>query len=166
MGEDAQAVEEADPQHRREHGPGEPEDEQQRPEVADEQVLDHVGPEELVGQRAQRGEGDDDQAQAAQEARAPPARDRARRAGQVVGAQGVEDPGDGGGSQLEGDLHDVRLTRRDHRDAGQRRRDARPAARGRMRSPSTARARISVITGYSEPTTETMLSAPFVLATA
>ena len=34
-----------------------------------------------------------------------------------------------------------------------------------MRSPSTARARISVITGYSEPTTETMLSAPFVLAT-
>jgi hypothetical protein len=37
---------------------------------------------------------------------------------------------------------------------------------GRMRSPSTTRARNTVITGYSEPTTATMLSAPFVLATA
>jgi hypothetical protein len=36
----------------------------------------------------------------------------------------------------------------------------------RIRSPSTARASTTVATGYSEPTTATMLSAPFVFASA
>ena len=54
VGEDAQAVEEADAQDGRQQRAGEAEHEQQRPEVADEQVLDHVHPEQLVGQRPRR----------------------------------------------------------------------------------------------------------------
>ena len=52
MGEVAQRAQAGVAQDRREQRPGEAEHEQQRAEVGDQQVLDHVRPEELLGQRA------------------------------------------------------------------------------------------------------------------
>ncbi len=73
MGEHAQAVEEADAQHRREQRAGEPEHDQKRGDVAHQQVLDHVHVQQLVAELADGGEqGDQDHREAAVEAHLAP----------------------------------------------------------------------------------------------
>ena len=58
-------------------GAGQPEHDQQRPDVPHEEVLAHVGEHQLGIQVAERGEeGDSDQQQAGCEAESPPGRDR------------------------------------------------------------------------------------------
>ena len=56
MGEHAQAIEEADAQDRRDQRAGEAEHDQQRRDVAEQQVLDHVHVQQFLAGAAERGE--------------------------------------------------------------------------------------------------------------
>jgi hypothetical protein len=71
-------------------------------------VLGHVRREELVADAPGHRQRGDDEEQAAVEARLPLARDRARRAAQVVDPERVEHPGDRRRKELkrrEDDVH-------------------------------------------------------------
>ena len=74
VGERAQPARAADAQDRREHRAGEAEHEQQRGEVAEQQVLGHVRDEALVAQVPERGEAGDAEEQPGGEAQLAPQR--------------------------------------------------------------------------------------------
>ncbi len=77
MGQDLEAVEEPDREDRLQQRAGQAEDEEQGRDVADQQVLAHVGDDELLGDVADRAEeGDRDHRQAGPEADLAPGRDR------------------------------------------------------------------------------------------
>ena len=77
VGEDPEAVEDADREDRLQQRPGQPEHEQQGGDVADQQVLGHVGDHQLVGDVTDRREqGDRDHEQAGGEADLAPERHR------------------------------------------------------------------------------------------
>ena len=163
-------------QHRRQDRPGEAEDEQERADVAEQEVLGHVRPEELVGQAAEGDDAGDLDEQPAEEAGLPPAGDGPRGPAQGVDAQRVEDAGHRRGRELQGgeDLlphaRSVRAARRAGRypaamSATPASAAATPTACTRARrSRRTIRASRTVMTGYSEPTTATMLRLPSRLA--
>ena len=80
VGEDLEAVEDADREDRLQQRAGQAEDEQQRGDVAEQQVLAHVGDDQLLGDVADRGEeGDRDRQQAGAEAELAPERHRRGR---------------------------------------------------------------------------------------
>ena len=101
-------------------GPGQPEHDQERGEVAEHQVLGHVDPDQLVVERRQRrDQGDQDQQHRRGEAELAPRRHRPAAARERAGAERVERRHDRDGDQLKrleralqvGDreLHAVRL---------------------------------------------------------
>ena len=73
MGEDAQAVEQLDPQDRRDQRPGQAEDDQQGRDVAEQQMLDHVRAQQLLAVATERGERRSDSDEARIEAGLAPA---------------------------------------------------------------------------------------------
>ena len=89
-------------QHGRQHRAGEAEHEQQRADVAQQQVLGHVRPEELVGQAPEGDEARPPARQPPVEAGLPPAGDGPRGPAQAVDAQRVEDAGRRRGRELQG----------------------------------------------------------------
>ena len=94
VGEELQPVDGPDAQDRREDRPGEAEDEQQRGDVAEQQVLAHVGDEQLLGEVVERAdEGHEHDHEAAVEADLPPRRRRPPLAAQRPHARAVQ-PGD------------------------------------------------------------------------
>ena len=149
-------------------GAGEAEDDQQRARVAHDQVLDHVHPEQLVGERRQRrDEHRDDQRDAGVEARLAPARDRARRPAQRVRrAWRTGNALIAAGASCSGENVEAHAPRR---HAAPRRRGParcrRPAAGARARAgPRRPAARSSPGTSRRAPLTT--LSSPLVLAIA
>ena len=89
----AQPSDRLDPQQRREQWSREPEDDQQRREIADQQVLDHVGHEQLVGELVdRRAERDCEHDQAGRVAPLAPARDRPAVARERAHARVVREP--------------------------------------------------------------------------
>ena len=77
-------------EQRLEERAGQPEHDQQRPDVPHEEVLRHVGEDQLGIEVTERGEeGDRDQEQAGGEAESPPGRDRPPLARQRHGAERV-----------------------------------------------------------------------------
>jgi hypothetical protein len=92
VGEHAQAVEQADAQHRREHRAGQPEHDQERGEVAQQQVLDHVRVQPFLTGHAQRGEREEDHHEPGVEARHAPARGRVPGGGERMHAPRVQGP--------------------------------------------------------------------------
>jgi hypothetical protein len=87
MGEDPQPVEDRDREDRLQQRPGQAEDQQQGRDVAQHQVLDHVGDHQLladVGNRRDEGDGDRQQpageAELAPERHRPPFRGQGQRA--------------------------------------------------------------------------------------
>ncbi len=101
VGEDLEPVEGADREERLQQRAGQPEDDQQRGDVADQQVLDHVGEHQLVGDVADRAEERDrDRQQAGAEAELAPERHAPARPGESQHPVPVEDAG-------EGDRHDL-----------------------------------------------------------
>ena len=91
VGEELQPVDGPDAQDRREDRPGEPEDEQQRGDVAEQQVLAHVGDEQLLGEIVERAdEGHEHDHEAAVEADLPPPRRRPPLAAQRPHARAVQ----------------------------------------------------------------------------
>ena len=91
MRERAQAIEEGDAQDRGEQRAGQAEHDQERGDVAQQQVLDHVRIEQFLARRAEPRQRRRDHDKAAVEARLAPAGDRAPRAGERVGASRVEE---------------------------------------------------------------------------
>ena len=90
MGEHAQAPGDRIAQHRGQQRAGQAQHDQQRGDVADQQVLDHVGDEQLVGERVDRraqGEGEHDQPGARSRPAASPAPPAALRPGSARAAR-------------------------------------------------------------------------------
>ena len=153
MDEDAQRAHPGEPQHRRDQRAGEAEHEQQRREVADHQVLDHVRPEDLVrGPGDRRDERREQHQHPAREARDPPARDGPRGAAQAPHADDVERARRPAARSRPGRLR-WRPARRCRRRRSARMERTLPAAlslprsarrrsaRGRRRSPGSSRSR-------------------------
>ena len=117
VGEDLEAVEDADREDRLQQRPGQPEDEQQGGDVADQQVLAHVGDDQLLGDVADRAEERDrDHRRPAAEADLAPDGTGRPRPGEGHRALPVEDAGDGERDHLErregaGDVGERRTSR-------------------------------------------------------
>ena len=90
MRQRAQAVEQLDFEDRRDQRPGEAEHDQQRGDVAEQQVLDHVHVQQVLAGRAERGERGGDRHEARVEAGLAPAGDGVAGGGERAHAAGVE----------------------------------------------------------------------------
>ena len=101
MREHAQTVEEADPQDRRDQRPRETEHDQQRRDVAEQQVLDHVRGEQFLAVASERGERGADRHETGVEARLAPAGHRVVLEGERAHTPCVEHAQDQQRAELE-----------------------------------------------------------------
>ena len=102
VGQNLELVEDLDREDRLQDRPGQTENDQQTGDVADDQVLDHVGDHQFLGQVAPGTEQHErGQEEAGSEADLPPERDRPSGPGESHRPVPVEDHRDGQGNQLQ-----------------------------------------------------------------
>jgi hypothetical protein len=101
MSQRAQSIEGLDREDRLQQRAGEPQHEQDRGQVADQEVLDHVAVEQLVRDRTQPDQREGDHEQAARERDLPPQRNRPAALGEVRGTQPVQERRDQDRQELE-----------------------------------------------------------------
>jgi hypothetical protein len=93
VGQGADPAQPADREHRLQDRAGQPQDEQQRGDVDDQQVLDHVAGDQLLGELLEgRGDRDEQHDDPGREAGQTPGRHRSALRSQVRGADRVGDP--------------------------------------------------------------------------